>query len=226
MSRVRSGRALVGVLALTAAVAAGCDTVGVDGTGELKVTMQRVAGQTGTQTVSGGFASVANGSSKPIDGSNVLSLTVEITSIQFLPAVADDGADDAGSWIFLTIVPVELDLMALPTVGGGEPPLVIAAGRVLAGDYRSVRLFVGDATIVFQAAVSVGQAMFAEAVDHAVTIPSGAETGLKTDLAFTVENDSDGNAQELNLLFDEGATFQNATATGNGTVILSPVLRN
>ncbi len=224
MSRFRSGMARVGVLALTTAVAAGCDTVGIGGSGELRVTMQRVAGQTTTQAVSDGFASVANGSSKPIDASNVLSLTVEIANIQFLPAVADEGADDAGSWISLTIAPVELDLMALPT--GGEPPLVIAAGSVPAGNYRKVRLFVGDATIMFEAALRVGQAIFAGAVDHPVTIPSGAETGLKTDLAFTVENDSDGNPQELNLLFDEGATFQNATATGNGTVILSPVLRN
>ena len=128
MSRFRSSMARVGVLALTTAVAAGCDTVGIDGRGELRVTMQRVTGQTTTQAVSDGFASVADGSSKPIDVSNVMSLTVEITSIQFLPGVADDGADDEGSWISLTIAPVDLDLMALPLGGGGEPPLVIAAG--------------------------------------------------------------------------------------------------
>ena len=219
MSRFRSGMARVGVLALITAVAAGCDTLGPDGTEKVQVTMQKIASETATQALGDRFASVADGSYRPIDASNVMSLTVEITSIQFLPAVADDGADDAGSWISLTIVPVDIDLMALPT--DGEPPLVIAAGSVPAGDYRSVRLFVGNAMIVFEGAISVGRAMFAQAVDHAVTIPSGAETGLKTDLAFIVDGSTD-----VNLLFDEGATFQNATATGNGTVILSPVLRN
>ncbi len=87
-----------------------------------------------------------------------------------------------------------------------------------------VRLLVSGGTIVFDADISVGQFTFAAGnPGYGVTIPSGAQTGLKTDLAFTV---GEGGSTEVNLLFDEGATFQNATATGSGKVILAPVLRS
>ncbi len=45
--------------------------------------------------------------------------------------------------------------------------------------------------------------------DRSVTIASGAQSGLKINLAFTVVDGS----TVVNLLFDEGATFQNVTAT-------------
>ncbi len=48
MSRFRSGMARVGVLALTAGVAAGCDTVGIDGGGNVRVTIQKIASETAT----------------------------------------------------------------------------------------------------------------------------------------------------------------------------------
>lgn len=113
--------------------------------------------------------------------------------------------------------------MALPSAFAD--PLVIAVGAVDAGEYRMVRLLVSGGTIVFEQAVTVGQFTFDpdEPDGYEVTIPSGAQTGLKTDLAFTV---GEGGSTVVNLLFDEGATFQNVTATGSGTVILTPVLRN
>ncbi len=214
MSRFRSDMARVGVLALTAAVAAGCDTVGIDGGGKVRVTIQKIASETATQ-------SVADGSYAPIDAGNVTSLTMQVDSIQFLLAV-EEGVEDAGGWITLVLAGdvVTLDLASLPPAFAA--PLVIATGDVDAGSYQSVRLFVSDAEIVFVEDVNVGQAIFDKEPEiHAVTIPSGAQTGLKTDMAFIVDGSTD-----VNLLFDEGATFQNATATGNGTVILSPVLRN
>jgi hypothetical protein len=159
----------------------------------------------------------------PLDRDNVLSLTVVVTAIEFLPVFEGDSTEDGGGWISLELSePVELDLLALPTEG--ESPLVIAAGNVEPGDYRNVRLLIGDATIVFDQPFSIGLAEFDG--EHPVTVPSGAQTGLKTDIAFTVEADGDGNPQDLNLLFDPGITFLNAIATGNGTVILTPVLRN
>ena len=219
MRRVRSGMARVGVLALTTAVAAGCDHLGIDGNGNVRVTIQKIASETASSALADGFASVADGSSKPIDAGNVTSLTMQIDSIQFLLAV-EEGVEDAGGWITLVLAGdvVTLDLASLPPAF--EAPLVIATGEVDAGSYQSVRLFVSDAEIVFVEDVSVGRAIFDKAPQiHAVTIPSGAQTGLKTNMAFIVDGSTD-----VNLLFDEGATFRSATATGSGIVILSPVL--
>ncbi len=59
MSRFRSGMARVGVLALTTAVAAACDTVGIDGNGKVRVTIQKIASETATAGVDdGGYASI------------------------------------------------------------------------------------------------------------------------------------------------------------------------
>lgn len=226
MTQFRSDVARLSVLALTAAVAAGCGTVSPDGTGNVQVTIQKIASATATQALADGFASAADGSYVPIDLDNVQSFTVQITSIEFLPVTADEENDAA--WIRLPLDPavaldpaVTLDLLALPT--GGDSPIVIAAGPVDEGAYSMVRLLVSGGTIVFDTDFSVGQFTFDMAPDdHPVTIPSGVQTGLKTDLAFTV---GEGGGTEVSLLFDEGATFQNATATGSGKVILTPVLR-
>ena len=223
-------RATIG--AATVLIAAGCsDTGGPDSTGEavagtglLMVTMQQSSGA-GVSAVQ----SVQGEESGKIDLDNVASLTVRVTSIQFLPAGADDteengGAseEDGGGWIVLEFAePVAFDLLALPTEG--ESPLVVAAGAVAAGDYRKVRYLVGDAIIVFNEAFTVGNATFEG--EHAVTIPSGAKPGLKTDVAFTVVADDGGTPQEVTLLFEPGATFQNSTATGSGKVIVAPVIR-
>ncbi len=90
-----------------------------------------------------------------------------------------------------------------------------------ADSYKSVRLLVSGGTIVFDPDnVIVGEFTFLAGGSITVTIPSGE---LKTDLAFTVDVDG---STEVNVQFDAGATFQNATATGSGKVILTPVLRN
>ncbi len=228
MTQFGLGVARLSILALTAAVAAGCGTAGPDGTGNVQVTMQKIVSETATQALADGFASAADDSYVPIDLGNVESFTVQITSIEFLPVTAEEENDAA--WIRLPLDPavaldpaVTLDLLALPT--SGDSPIVIAAGPVDQGAYRMVRLLVSGGTIVFYTDVSVGQFTFdpEEPGGYSVTIPSGAQTGLKTDLAFTV---GEGGSTEVSLLFDEGATFQNATATGSGTVILTPVLRN
>ena len=216
MTQFRSGVARLSVLALTAAVAAGCGTVGPDGTGNVRVTMQKIASATATQALVDGFASSADGSYPPIDLTNVMSFAVEVTSIEFLLVGAD------GPWISFGVDPMDLDLMALPPAFAA--PLVIADGPVAGGEYHMVRLLVSGGTIVFNAEVSVGQATFDLRADgYDVTIPSGTQTGLKTDLAFTVVA---GGSSDVNLVFDPDATFQNATATGSGKVILAPVLRS
>ena len=224
MTQFQSGVTRLSVLALTAAVAAGCDTVGPEGTGNVQVTMQKIASATATQALVDGFASAADGSYGSIDAGDVMSLTMQLDSIQFLLADAN-----GGGWITLVLAvdpeadpvvldPVELDLKALPT---DDAPLTIAVGDLTRGSYQSVRLFVSGAMIVFDIEVSVGGFTLAAGDSHPVTIPSGEQTGLKTDLAFIVDAST-----TVNLFFDEDATFRNVTATGSEKVILTPVLRN
>lgn len=210
-------------LAVLATSIAGCsDVSNVNGEARLSVTLQRVSAGTAAAVIAAPTLSFADASSFPIDPNNVLSLTVQVTSIEFLPVLEEGATEDDAAWIALELGgPIELDLMALPTVS--ESPLVIAAGDVAIGSYRQVRLFLTDATITFDQAFIVGQSVFEG--EHPVTIPSSANTGLKTDLTFTVADNGAGNPEEVSLLFDPSATFQNVTATGNGNVMLSPVLR-
>jgi hypothetical protein len=156
----------------------------------------------------------------------VLSLTVEVTEIQFLPRQAEAQAGDDGVWISLSLAqPVPLDLMTLPTEG--ESPLVIASGEVPVGSYGDVRLFVENAQIVFKGDINLGVAFgFKGGVAYPVTIPSGPRTGIKTDAEFSVTADAEGNVNDVHLLFSPTATFLNVSGTGTGEVILAPVIRS
>ncbi len=98
----------------------------------------------------------------------------------------------------------------VPIMHGTLPGAMARHGRALEDLYRRYP----------QDVLTVGQATFAADSTHAVRIPSAENTGLKTDIAFTVEADTD-----VNLLFSPDATFQNVTATGNGQVILAPVIK-
>jgi hypothetical protein len=174
------------------------------------------------QVAGGWYASLAGSAdaSGSIDADAVASLTVEVTAIQFLPAGEEGNEDNDGAWVNLDLgSAVELDLMALPTEG--ESPLVIASGEVPVGDYVNLRLFVDNAVIRFSAPINLGAAIGFDAdVDYDVTVPSGAQTGIKTDASFSVAADTD-----VNLLFSPGSTFLNVTGTGTGEVILAPVIR-
>ncbi|MEJ2237371.1 MAG: DUF4382 domain-containing protein [Gemmatimonadales bacterium] len=131
---------------------------------------------------------------------------------------------EAGGWQSLTVENQDpIDFMALPTEG--QPPIIIAAGTVAVGEYDHVRLFVTDEVIVFLESFTVGQVTYDADVEIDVEIPSGAHTGIKTDLAITVAADGEGNVQDVGLLFDPDATFNGVVATGSGTIKLPPVLR-
>lgn len=155
-----------------------------------------------------------------IDLENVLALTVLVVRVEVLPVGTDE--DTQGGWVSLDLAEaVPLDFLALPFEG--ESPLVIAAGELAAGDYAMLRLFVQEATIVFDQPFTVGMVTYEG--EHPVVIPSGDETGIKTDVAFTVATTGDGEPLDVGILFDAEATIQAADATGDGTVILAPVLR-
>lgn len=135
-----------------------------------------------------------------------------------------EGECEAGGWQSLTLEnQAPIDLMALPTED--QPPVIIAAGTVDAGEYDHVRLFVTDEVIVFLESFTVGQVTYEADVEIDVEIPSGEHTGIKTDLAITVAADGEGNVQDVELLFDPDATFNGVVATGSGTIKLPPVLK-
>jgi hypothetical protein len=171
-----------------------------------------------------------------VDLDQVASLTATLTRIEVLPgagpregedegADADtaeqtDTADHGGGWIPLDVTETELDLLALPPES--QPGVVIAIGDLPAGRYRSVRLFLDGATIRFRTAVRLNAGLTLEPdLPYPVRIPSGDQTGVKTDAEFTVSEEGG----TVELVFDEAATLANVTATGNGDVMIAPVLR-
>jgi hypothetical protein len=168
------------------------------------------------------FASVA-GAAAAISPDTVLSLEVTFTEVAFLPVGEDE--EGAGGWQTITLdAPVTLDLMALPTEEEGS--VVIAAGSLAVGTYQKVRLMVGDGEIVFKGPLTLGTAITYEGGEpYAVTVPSGDQTGLKTDLSFEVTAGENAEANAAYIVFAAGATFQNVSATGVGGVTLAPVLR-
>jgi hypothetical protein len=211
-------------LALCVAMAACADQAGME---NVDVTMQQTDGML-TQAVSGWYASVTGGSSTAaaIDPDTVESLTITITDVEFLPVQNAAAEGDAGAWMPLELPqPVELDLMSLPTES--ESPLAIVSGAVDVGQYANVRLFTSSASIVFKGPIDLGEAgEFEGGTPYDVSIPSGEQTGIKTDASFNVEADAEGNINDVYLLFSPGSTFQNVTGTGTGEVILAPVIRS
>jgi hypothetical protein len=169
------------------------------------------------------YASV-NGALVAISPDTVESLEIEFTEIAYLP----DGGDEEteGAWQTITLgAAVTLDLMALPTESEGS--IVIGSGDVEVGSYRMVRLMVGEGTIVFKGNLAIGATPpFIGGTEYPVTIPSGNQTGLKTDVSFEVTEGEDGTANASEIVFEPGTTFQNVTVTGNGGVTLAPVLRS
>lgn len=198
-------------------VAACGDTTGFDEPVDIDFRMQRIDDGMMMQVTSG-LAFQLAGAAAAISPDTVASLTVTVDSIQALPSGGDD--DDDGAWVtVLLAAPVTLDLKALPT--SGASPIVIASGTVDAGTYANVRLFISDAVIVFTGPLSLGVAITLDGgTEYPVTVPSGAQTGLKTDAGFEATAGAD-----VDLLFDESATFGNVTATGTGTIVLAPVIR-
>ncbi|MBI2401337.1 MAG: DUF4382 domain-containing protein [Gemmatimonadetes bacterium] len=212
----------VALLAVFAGGSAACGLLDSSATGDVRVTMQQSDAAL-SPAMSGWFASVAgvDGAAAAISKDAVQSLTITVNEIQFLPKAAEAQAADEGVWISL-VVDATFDLMALPTTDGS--PLVIATGSLDVGNYGDVRLFVASAQIVFKQDVSLGVSLntfTAGEPGYPVDLPSGPETGIKTDAEFTVEADTD-----VSLLFSPSATFLNVTGTGDGHVILAPVIRS
>jgi hypothetical protein len=229
MSQKLLGIVLLGTLAVGAAACS--DSSGVNETGPVVVTLQRSAAPSLAIAAEG----VVLDDMGKVTQDQVDSLFVMITSLQFLTVdslcdgcdstgmggMDHDSTDCCGYWINLPLAEsVVLDLMALPTAD--DSVFVIAGGDVPVGDYRKVRLVVGDAWVYFNTTISVGQQTYEADVEQHVTVPSGR---LKTDAWFSVLDDGAGNPTDVNLVFDPDATFRNMAATGSGKINLAPVFK-
>ncbi len=213
---------IAGAAIAAVAFALACsDSTGVE-TGTVNVTLQQT-GDAVMQIVDGWYASVT-GTQISLDPDTVVSLTITVTELEFLVGASGDGVSDNTSWTgFELPTPVDVDLMALPTEG--VSPLVIAAGNIPVGDYRHVRLYVSDATIEFKGPIEIGQAqVFDGGIAHLVVIPSVEQTGITTDVTFTVVPDDGNDPTDVHLLFSPDATMANVTANGMGNVMLTPII--
>ncbi len=134
----------------------------------------------------------------------------------------DDHENDERTWISLDVTAGgHLNLLDLPD--SAKDGLTVAVGTLPAGKYRHVRLFATDATIFLknQIVTPTGDTLKA-GVGLPVKIPSADSTGavIKTDERFTVTN---GNST-VQLFFDKDDTIRHIVLTGNGTIIVPPVI--
>lgn len=106
--------------------------------------------------------------------------------------------------------PKQIDLLAL---SGGQAEVLLNGFVLPAGQYSWIRLMVDTAGIHDSYIVVAGGA------DYELTIPSGAETGLKLNSGFVVPA---GGSADFTLDFD---LRKSITVTGTGEYILRPTLR-
>ena len=224
----RRTRTFFAVFAAVAVAGACADSTGSSGMGSVEVTMQQVSAP--LAQVADVFLS-PTGTAGRVDKEKVDSLFIWVSSIGFLPVdsteadTTDDGEEEEYPWIWMDLDSVvRIDLMALPAEA--DSVVVIGDGSVPVGDYRKLRMIVADAQVYFNEMISVGNQAYEIDTEYLVDVPSGAQSGLKTDVSFTVEADSATAAPlGVNVLFDPDMTFNNVTATGSGRVKITPVLK-
>ncbi len=211
-------------LILSLLMAWGCE-IGPDGQLEATGTLTlSLTARTGSGPA--GDAALFEGSSLGnVSLDDVAAINVTITAVDVLPA-------SGGPWLSLEdlvvasgATGVRVNLMALSAA-----EVVIATATLPADDYVDARLFVENGTLVLSREICLGQAAPAEPdrclaqdVNHSLFIPSGDQTGIKTDAHFTI---AEGGAAEVTLVFEPEATVRNITwAPGLGEIIVEPVIR-
>ena len=136
----------------------------------------------------------------------------------------DDHEEDEKTWVSLDVTGGgHIDLLKLPDSASGG--ITIATGTLAPGVYKHVRLFVSGAMIFLktQIVTPAGDTLPA-GVGIPVTIPSVDSTGaaIKTDERFTVPTGG-GTVQ---LFFDRDDTIRHIVITGDGKVIVPPVIKS
>ncbi len=203
-------------LALTLSLMACDEALGPgQGQGSLSVRLSRDDGATAAAALVA--ANLVEATMGPLPLEAVASIDVTITAVQ----VQREGEDEeTGPWVTLDLVaPATVDLLALPTDGGEG--LLVATDEVDVGSYGHLRLLFSDASITLAEDVTLAGTTFTAGTAYELTIPSGAQTGIKVQLGGIEV--PDGGAAEVELLFDAATSVGNVLVTGNG-IQMTPVL--
>lgn len=205
---------------------AGCgdDATGPEGMGTATVQMNRAG--SGSASLAASTVS-ADPRFARVDVEQVAAIRVEVDTVE-LHRVGDGDGEENGEgegpsagWYEIGVTLTEpLDLMAL----SAEQTLTIAEGTVPAGTYNQLRFFFEGATVDFAEGFDPdGEGPLEPgATDVPLRIPSGDQTGIKVPgLSFEVAADAES---EVTVSFDGGASVQNLVVTGNGEVLMTPVL--
>ena len=206
--------ARLAALALAISLTACDEATGPDG-GSLSVRMSRDDAATAAAAMVA--ADLVQATMGPVALDAVASIDVTITAVQ----VQREGEDEeSGPWVTLDLVaPATVNLLALPTEGGEG--LLVATGDLEAGTYAHLRLLFSEATITLSQDVTLGAITFTAGTEYELTIPSGAQTGIKVQLGGVEV--PEGGAAEVELLFDAATSIGNVLVTGNG-LQMTPVL--
>ncbi len=134
-----------------------------------------------------------------------------------------DHEDDERAWVSLDVTGGgHLNLLKLPD--SASAGITFASGTLPAGTYKHVRLFVTDAMIFLknQIVTPAGDTLKA-GVGIPVIIPSRDSTGaaVKTDERFTVPS----GGGTIKLFFDGDDTIRHIIVTGDGKIIVPPVIK-
>ena len=121
-----------------------------------------------------------------------------------------------GTFTLNVVSGAHIDLLHLPLEG--QPGLVVGSGSLPPGTYDRARLLVTDGVIWLNTPIVTPQGDTLPAnTAIPVTFPSGE---LRVDVDFTVP---DGGG-DVPLVFDEDQSFAHIVITGDGKVILTPVM--
>lgn len=200
---------------------AGCSLTGPSQPGPVRVTLQQTSSPAAPGfAVAGVPGSGAPGAVQVLALSDVDSLMAVVTRVEAL--ARSDQADSAnpGAWQSIAVAGGgRVNLVKLPTVF--QAGVVVAAGDLPAGEYTDLRFFLSGLALWVNRQVQVGPVTLMPGTGYPVSLPSGAETGLKTKAQFTVPEAG----TQVAIVFDGPATLAGVAVTGSGTVTLAPVLR-
>lgn len=201
-----------GVLALASATLVACDE------GDDVVGPDDDAAEVQVRMASDGSAA---GSGMPlsaqvVEGPSHAPLHLDVVESIILPIGTVEARQEGAGWVEIGAVDADVDLLALPEEG-----IVLVGGEVPDGDYDRLRFFLtAEPTIVLSQTVTVGRTTY-EAGPNPLRIPSVDQAGFRVAADFDVGED-DG--EVLTIVVDEDATLGHVTATGDGTLMIAPVL--
>ncbi len=212
-------------LAAGAAACSGADATGAVASAPVSLTLQRASGAAFLASLA--LDSTPPGRSAVIAPTEVDSIVVTVEEVALLPMRHDSmgmhGPDGMmgprHDWIVLQVVGGgRIDLMRLPVEG--SQGITVAAGDAPPGEYERVRLVIASGEIWLNTTIVTpqGDTLLANTAIR-VFFPSG---GIMVAVEFAVPE----GGGDIPLVFDAAETFAHVLVTGDGRVIVTPVMRH